>query len=266
MPSGLLAWGVPTSVAVHVADAANNAIWNGRLYSYEKVIRGVRVDGNPRPQKAVAGNTFRSFHRQEGALKGPMHTCDAYFLDNRVRIIEELRCIDNAECFHNLTNVYVEGLRGKLKDIVIEYGLDRIHKGQFIRSYGKVRKPVDIYLNSLVLMAEELRCVRCQLIPLLNLALDSQFFSADFIFTDDDLRKASEKNKGITIKRDSSFIDVVTECAYRYLQKRVADLATDLANHFGLPRFHPIYFELLWSDRYTRVEEKPTSLFELNPK
>lgn len=266
MPSGFSAWGAPNPVAVGVANAASYAIWNGLTYQYEKVIGGKDFDGNRRLQKAVSGNTFRSFHCQEGALKGPMHTCDAYFIDNKVRIIEELRRIDNAECFHNLANVYAEELRGLLKGIVIKNGLDKKHKGQSIWSYGKVRKPVDIYLNSLVLMAEELRCVRCQLIPFLSLALDSRFFSTDFIFTDDDLRKASEKNKGIAIKRGSSFIDVVTECAYRYLQKRVADLATDLANHFGLPRFHPIYFELLWNDRYLRVEEKPTSLFELNPK
>lgn len=103
-------------------------------------------------------------------------------------------------------------------------------------------------------MATELTPHRDRLTPLLRVPLDTWIFGHSSLFTIDELREV-----GLT--RNSGFGELGDEADYLSLQGKLCKLAAKCAGHHGIP-FHPIYFDLLWGDRYTRVGG---NLFELNP-
>jgi hypothetical protein len=124
-----------------------------------------------------------------------------------------------------------------------------------LQSYNKVRKVVDLYLEQLVALASELNQFRTTLVPLLRVPLDTWIFSQQCLFDDQDLRNAG-------VRRNSGFGALTTEDNYRALQQRLSFRADACSQHHGDVDFHPIYFDLLWGNRYTRGGG---NLFELNP-
>lgn len=184
--------------------------------------------------KAVGGETFRGFHRKNVNDEGASQVFKSYFKHQRCRIIDDLSQTSCAEQLHVYENVYCEEIRACLTNI----------KCKSLQSYNKVRKPVDLYLEHLVAMADDphIACHRERLIPLLFLPLDSQMFSNPSIFP---LCKLKEYGLG----RGSTYGDVEGETTYRYLQEYLASKAACLSQISGMT-FNRIYFDMFWNDRY----------------
>lgn len=211
-------------------------------YAYTDIIRGVRVCGKTSLQKAVGRNTFRGFYRKSGCDRGASSIFDPYFEEKKAEILESLKKIQSREQL----DIYSEKIRQEIKD-----RLTNVEEKQLL-SYNKTRKPVDLYLEHIVSMAEEISDVdRLRLVPFLFLPLDSWIFSSLQLFTVSDLRLFG-------LSRRSTYKDVETRQAYEQLHRLTLEKARRVSTSF-----HPIYFDLLWSERFNR--KQAGNLFESNP-
>ncbi len=211
-------------------------------YAYSDIIRGVRVCGKTSLQKAVGRNTFRGFYRKSGYDRGASSVFDPYFEEKKEAILDGLKGIPSRGQLDNFS----EEIRQEIKD-----RLTNVEEKQLL-SYNKTRKPVDLYIEHIVSMAEEISDAdRLRLVPFLFLPLDSWIFSSPQLFTESDLRLFG-------LSRRSTYKDVATRHAYEQLHL----LTLDKARSFS-PSFHPIYFDLLWSERFNR--KQAGNLFESNP-
>jgi hypothetical protein len=122
-----------------------------------------------------------------------------------------------------------------------------------LKSYNKVRKPVDLYVEHLVAMAVDLDDVRAKLVPLLFLPLDSQILRHCAHFSDQELADHC-------LSRASTYKDITTERSYAALQTMLVQKAMAVAESRDRP-FHVIYFDLVWNDRYLN---RGRNLFETN--
>jgi hypothetical protein len=216
-------------------------------YSWNAIVTGAMVSvpaGGLRKYMAVDRNTFRGFHKIDKDGPGAGMAFRDYFVRHRDELVSALADTRSVEDLHALLNRVAESIRDGLGNI----------KPLMLASYNKIRKPVDLYIEHLVAMAEELDESRERLIPIVNLPLDSQMFQQPEVFDDAELRKAG-------ISRRSTYMDVRSENAYRYLQDVLSERAEMLSQAAGRP-FYPIYFDLLWNSRSDRPG---TNLFELNP-
>jgi hypothetical protein len=126
-----------------------------------------------------------------------------------------------------------------------------------LKSYNKVRKPVDLYIMNLVAMAVELDTQRAVLVPLLFVPLDSQIMQHAELFEDIQLKECG-------LSRTSTYKHVTTEATYRGLQNLLDDRAAAVKKRLALGRrFFPIYLDLIWNDKYSNWG---SNLFEVVPE
>ena len=219
----------------------------GHRYSWNDIICGAMVSVPGRGLRkfmAVDRNTFRGFHKIDKGGVGAGEVFRNYFVQHRDELVSALKGIQSVNDLHALLNRVSEDIRKSLVNI----------KPSMLASYNKIRKPVDLYIEHLVTMAEELDECRERLVPLISLPLDSQIFQQPEVFRDAELRK-------VGVSRRSTYMEVSSESAYRYLQGVLRDRGEALSQ--AVDRlFHPIYFDLLWNKRHAR---SGTNLFELNP-
>lgn len=219
------------------------------LYPYEHIINGCKVttnSGQCKKMYAVATNTFRGFHRKDtNGNVGPKELFTGYFNDNKDNFISELKKINSEKEL----NAFEDDICLKLKSILKKY-----IKEDMLKSYNKLRKPVDLYIEHLVSMAEELDDERGNLIKYIFLPLDSQMFASDILFTVSELYK-------FNLTRKSTFKEVYSARNYIEMQKLVAYKANEISTSIGR-NFHRIYFDLIWNERYKKTSR---NLFETNP-
>lgn len=218
-------------------------------YRWDKIVNGVyvrREDGSTKQMWAVDPSTFRSFYLIDEKLPGAKATFQQYFTDQRPRLINELRTVSDRYRLHQLSN--------DIRTEILRWLTNIEWESSQLDSYNKVRKPVDLYLEHLVAMSLELEEQRPKLVPLLYLPLDSWMFKCPYLFTKQELKEHD-------LSRSSTFAAVKDEDKYRALQRIVDRRAGEVSEQVG-PKFYPIYFDILWGNRYRNLG---SNLFETNP-
>lgn len=218
-----------------------------RQYPWAQIVTGATVlnrHGLSRIIPAVGTNTFRGFHRLDKSAEGPQETFTDFFLANKNNLIVELEKIRTSDALHRFSNHISESLRRRLGNI----------RPDQLQSFNKIRKPVDLYLEHLVSMAEELRPIRATFVPLLYLPLDSWILDHPNIFSEGELLHYG-------LSRGLSFSDITQESIYLALQNLAQAKARILSAQLKTP-FHRIYYDLFWNDRY---KNWGGNLFETNP-
>ena len=216
-------------------------------YTWNEIVSGARVSmpgGGRRKFMAVDRNTFRGFHKINKDGIGAGDIFRSYFVQHNEELIGALNSAQSTDDLHDLLNRVSGEILAGLVNI----------KSSMLTSYNKIRKPVDLYIEHLVAMAHELDASRERLIPFISLPLDSQMFKHPDVFEDAELRR-------VGVSRNSTYMEVRSEAAYHYLQGVLRERAEVPSQTAGRP-FHPIYFDLLWNNRYAR---QGMNLFELNP-
>jgi len=215
-----------------------------KLYSYDSIINGCMVSGaNGKAEKmyAVAQNTWRGFHKLDKQGMGSKDIFVPYFNKNRENIISELKSINTVEELDEFEDKITKQLKGMLMKCI---------KNNMLDSYNKVRKPVDLYIEHIVSMAEEFTVTeRERLIPLLFLPLDSQIFASEYIFSVKELYSFG-------LKRGSTFQDVYSNKVYKAMQNSLLQKLIKITGNF-----HRIYFDFFWNERY---KKSGANLFETN--
>jgi tetratricopeptide (TPR) repeat protein len=218
-----------------------------RQYPWNDIITGAMVarpDGHYTIMAAVERNTFRGFHKIDKDAQGAGEIFKNYLTSQRDTIISQLKTVKSMDDLHLVENKICVEIRPLLTNI----------KPVMLNSYNKIRKPLDLYIEHLVTMAEELVENRKRLVGCLFLPLDNQMFQQANLFSEQELDSGN-------ITRSSTYSDVTTEQAYLILQKTVKTKAEAISANLGKP-FHPIYFDLLWNGR---VDRWGVNLFETNP-
>jgi len=192
----------------------------------------------------VGTNTFRGFYKVDKDKSGAGEAFKGYFISNKDNILYKLMKVESTQDLSNLENDIRNDIKGRLKNI----------RQEMLTPYNKIRKPLDLYFEHLVSMAKEIDTKRIHLINYLSLPLDSQMFMQPDVFSDRDLQI-------YRVSRDSTYKDVFTEEAYDGLQKIVRKKAGLLTKEI-CKTFYPIYFDLLWNNRY---KNWGLNLFETNP-
>lgn len=106
-------------------------------------------------------------------------------------------------------------------------------------------------------MAVELRDLRKKLIPLLFVPLDS------FILGNDDIIP-SEIKKELNIKKGSTFGSIEKRESYLKIQNYLSNVASNISKEIR-KNFYPIYFDLLWNNRFKNYKYRITkNLYYLN--
>jgi hypothetical protein len=217
------------------------------LYSWDEIVSGAPVrseSGGVRQMFAVGQNTFRGFHRINKACPGAKKEFIDYFLEQKAILISALSAVRTRDELNRLSNHICEGLRAKLYN----------SSPAQLKSYNKVRKPIDLYIEHLAATAVELDDVRAKLAPLLFLPLDSQILAHPGLFTVQELEAHG-------LSRASTYKDVATESMHAALQTLLIQKAEVVAKARRRP-FHVIYIDLIWNGRY---DNWGGNLFETNP-
>jgi hypothetical protein len=209
-----------------------------QLYRYEDIVNGAFVkkgDGSFKKEKAVSTNTIRAFHRLDKNRPSIAQDIDDYFIKNKDFIINSLIKIKNEEELHRMENNICNTIR-KLPDLNID--------SYKLYEYNLLRKPVDLFIEHLVLLADELNNKRNELIPYLFVPLDKWILSerSEYCFFETDLRFYG-------ISKGAGFTSIKSGDVYVKLQTLLNQNAKSLTNLTG-KHFYRIYFELLWRDRY----------------
>jgi len=216
-------------------------------YSWEDIVTGVSVrtkGGMSKTMYAVGTNTFRGFHKINKDRPGAADIFKSFFIKEKISICSKLRMVNHYIELHTLENDICNDINGMLKNF----------KREMFLSYNKLRKPIDLYFEHIISMAKEMNEEREKLVSCLFLPLDSQMFANSTLFTDGDL-------KAYQVTRKSTYQDVRDEHTYCELQNIVRRKAEDITIKTG-QAFNPIYFDLLWNDRY---KSSGRNLFETNP-
>lgn len=213
-------------------------------YEWDQIIAGVQVcfsDGRTERRDAV-GTTFRGFYKLNKALRGAKEVYDSFFVQNERTIQANLSAVTDRNALHRLCDEWRQQIVRGLSNI----------RSEHVTSYGKTRKPIDLYVMNLVAMATELNEARRRLVPLLFLPLDSQMFQK--AFTDDELRPFGLSHR-------STYGDVKGPDVYLALQQLACARVRDLSEQLGYT-VHPIYLEMLWRDR---LDNRGSNLFTASP-
>ena len=216
-------------------------------YPWEGIVNGVRVQG--RVMRAVAGNTFRGFHKIDKTLLGAAAVFKEYFNMNCNTLVEALNSVQNTADLDKLCDEISEKIAGQLTNICAEH----------LNSYNKIRKPVDLYVEHLVAMSCEMATKRPHLMPLLRLPIDSQIIQCKHLFCGAEL-------KANALSRGSSFSDVKSKDSYDNIQCLIAKKAVIVTQQYQTP-FYPIYFDLIWGNRRDHAMRGMSSnknLFEIS--
>ncbi len=215
-------------------------------YAWQGIVTGVEVSdsrGGTQKLAAVSQNTWRGFHKINKEFPGAAEGFRGYWLENGVRFLRELGDVGSETDLDALVDRVGEAVKARLTNI----------RPTMLRSYNKIRKPLDLYVEHGVAMAGELAEVRSRLVPWLRLPLDSQMFQLPDLFSDGDLRR-------LHLSRQSTYREVDSIDQYHALQLLVKNRTREFSALAGLP-FHPIYFDLWWNDRHRR---SGGNLFEVN--
>jgi len=214
------------------------------LYSYNSIINGCMVrDASGKVEKmyAVAQNTWRGFHKLDKEGRGSKDIFVSYFNKNRENIISALKNIDTVEELEE----FEDKITKQIKDMLM-----KCIKNNMLNSYNKIRKPVDLYIEHIVSMAEEFNVAeRERLVSLLFLPLDSQIFASEYIFSEKELYSFG-------LKRGSTFQDVYSSKVYKAMQNSLLEKSKNIQGNF-----HRIYFDFFWNERY---KKSGANLFETN--
>lgn len=216
-------------------------------YHWDEIVKGANVNslsGSRRRMSAVAQNTFRGFHRINKNCTGAKEGFTTYFLSNKKSLVSDLEKVKTRKDLNDLSNRICSEVR---------IYLSNCNQTQ-LKSYNKVRKPVDLYIEHLVAMANELNIHRERLIPLLFLPIDSQIIAHDGLFTSSELTKSG-------LNRRSTYQEVIKEDRYDALQELLHQKASVVAQKRERP-FYVIYFDLIWNNRHKNWGR---NLFETNP-
>lgn len=217
------------------------------LYSWEEIINGApvrRQNGCTTIRQAVEKNTWRGFWKIDKNGPGAKDSFAGFFLKNKQNIIASLQKATSSELMNALLDAISTKIKSDLRNV----------QRNMLASYNKVRKPVDLYIEHLVAMSQELSPHRTKLISLIPLPIDSHIVGSPLIFRDSELSSWG-------LKRDSKYSDVKSISVYNKIQSTVRSKAKVLSTQIGRP-FYPIYFDLVWSSRYSRWGG---NLFETNP-
>lgn len=209
----------------------------GELYPSSEIISGKK--------SAVGPNTFRGFHRINKSKRGASAVFRRYLTDRKNEIVRGLLKVKSSQELDTLENKICDGVRAELTNV----------RPEMLRPYNKVRKIIDLYIEHLVSMAEELSPNRASLVPFLNLPLDSQMFSNEEVFLEEELSAHG-------LSRRSTYSSVKDEEVYKCLQRRLEEKAGNLSSQLSGRRFRRIYFDLLWGGRY---KNPGSNLMETNP-
>jgi hypothetical protein len=221
---------------------ANNAQLIDRLN-----IRGKELFLSPKPElsldllirESLGANTYRGFHRIDKSSAGASVVFRRVLDAQSTEIISRLNQITTEPELDQFSQHLQDKLFPQLKKVI---------RGDQLKSFNKLRKPLDIVVEHFVGMGKDFRPARTKLISALFLPLDSQIFQSELIFPDRDM-------KSLSLKRTFSFSDVRTREHYAEVQAFLADRARQM----GLEA--RIYFDLIWGNRYKR---KGTNLFATN--
>ncbi|WP_322020152.1 hypothetical protein [Clostridium butyricum] len=99
------------------------------LYDYNSIIEGCLVEdkfGELVQMKAINSNTYRAFKRIDTTEEGASKIYEAYFIKNKMKIINSLKNIDTIEKLNDFSNKLQNEitellLSGNIKDSVINY-------------------------------------------------------------------------------------------------------------------------------------------------
>src|SRR5262249_39425497 len=132
--------------------------------------------------------------------------------------------------------------------------------------YNRVRKPIDLYMEHLTALDNKMpNTVRWHLVPLLQVPLDNMILNQRVTFCHkgtpilSDCPFSIDELGNYALTPDSTFGDIEAELVYRSLQTILASKAIALTKALedicaksgeSAKSFHPIYFDLLWGDRY----------------
>ena len=233
-----------TLTSEQVAQAARLFLSPSPQYCWDQIIDGVPVsfEGGRVETRNAVGTTFRGFRRVDQDRPGAKHMYDSYFRENKKSVLEDLAGVTGRDKLHDLADHWRREIVAKLDNV----------KPELLWSYGRTRKPIDLYVMNLTALAEELADARPRLVPLLFLPLDSQMFQK--AIPESELRKHG-------LSSGSSFGDVKSEKTYLALQSGVSAHAEELGRSLGVT-VHPIYLEMLWRDR---VRGEGSNIFSASP-
>lgn len=222
-------------------------LYPDELYSTYKIVNGASVNTGLeiKSMRAIDKNTYRGFHRANKTMTGPKELIDNYISSNLNNMIDGLKNVKSKYEFEVLANKITKELRNELSKNV---------KADMFNSYNKVRKSIDLLLEHIVSMSIELQDYRTILIPMLSVPLDSYILKSSVIF--DNRAKIS-----LRIKDNMTYKDIESMQQYYNIQKHIFEVASDLSTKYER-KFYPIYFDLIWSDRYKRPGG---NLFKTNP-
>lgn len=204
-----------------------------QTYKYESLVMGCPVisnEGKWTRMYAVAPNTWRAFHTIDKTKTGASEIYKNYFIKNKDVIINELKNMKSSSELDELEEMILGEIRIELTNIL----------PKMLRSYNRLRKPIDLYIEHIVSMAVELENYRERLIPLLFLPIDSEILSSEHIFEVCELNRCG-------LNRKSSYGNINDKQTYDYLQELLIEKASMINRDFNR-----IFFDLFWNDRYLK--------------
>ncbi|MBL8850542.1 MAG: hypothetical protein JNG89_12755 [Planctomycetaceae bacterium] len=213
-------------------------------YAWNEIIEGVEVhfhDGRVENRAVMMGSSARTLRQ---ARPGPSakEVYDRFFLENPDATLQQLSEVTDRNQLQQLCNQWQRLIRPELGSLELSQ----------LSSYGRLRRPIDLYLMHLIAMSTEAESLRKALVPLLFVPLDKQ--SLDKAFTKEELRDSG-------LPPRSSFGNIETEQLYLEFQDALAKRARRMSGIVS-KEVAPIYFDLLWRDRDKRVGG---NLFEASP-
>lgn len=216
------------------------------VYSYQEIIKGTYIYGTT--MKAVAFNTFQGFGRNINGSKAQNLYIEFMLIIGNA-LIERLLQIKTRKELSELYDDIFDAVFKLLKD----HGIDRLD------SYNRIRKPIDLYIEHIVLLCSDIdKSQRDTLIPFLYLPLDGQMFSSVDVFQNNiDLLKYG-------LNRNSTFGKLKNPNDYQGIQMDVERRAEEISKEISYD-FYPIYFDMLWRRQTKkRYETTGTNLFLCN--
>lgn len=217
----------------------------------EKIIQKIKKTGNrifynpiltlnyeDLAQKSLSNNTFRGFHKIDKTKIGSGELFRNVLSQEYHLITKSIQNANNESDIDSLEEELCA---------ILKFELQKNIKPQQLKSFNKVRKPVDIVIEHMVAMYKGFNDVRHRITPWLFLPLDSQMFQSPIVFSDAEIR-------ALKLKRNFTFQDIWDKSHYYEVQAFLKDKADKL-------NIDRIYLDLVWNNRYL---SNGGNLFETN--
>ncbi|MFZ3373853.1 MAG: hypothetical protein WA131_12665, partial [Desulfitobacteriaceae bacterium] len=200
-----------TNMKLVFKRACDVMLYPSPLYDYQQIVSGLSICG--KTMKAVAYNTFQGYGRNMNG-SNVQNIFIKHFLENEKNIIRELQRINTRKELNDLSDEVLRELYIELKEKTDISRLD---------SYNRIRKPIDLYMEHIVLLCEQIsQDCREKIVPLLYLPLDGQMFSSTDVFNNQsDLTKHG-------LDRKSTYGNVKNLADYTGLQKDIERRAVEI--------------------------------------